>query len=176
MIKSLFCLCFLFLSYSIAAQTNKPKFSVPTEYSLVDSIDYKKYEPQVLEAIDWYLWRSLAFDKNERSQVKEFFMKWIAGSPTVTVAIDGNVVSFMNTSPELLMPFLMGWTKYSLDNNYSKNNIKCCIAAIRATTKFYDDNRSFFIEDETIENYKKMNDKKLEKYLKKTTLGDKPQK
>ena len=169
MTKFYYCLCFVLLcmSNNVEAQTANSKYSVPDEYSFDSKEDYTKYEPQILTTIDWYLATSMAFETDKRVKAKQFFMKWVIGDSNVNIIVDGDIIPFINVSPELLIPYMMGWTKYSLENNYSRDNNKCCIAAIRATTEFYDKNKFFFKDDECIDKYKKMNDNKLSKYLSK---------
>lgn len=150
-----------------AQNSSNPKFNVPEQYTLVAPEDYTKYEPQLMQTIDWYLWRSMAFDADKRKSANEFFIKWVTGSPTVTVDIHTDIVNFIDTTPELLIPFTMGWVKYSIDNNYSKDRIKACSAGIRTAVDYYNKNRSFFTKNENIEKYDKMKEDKLEKYINK---------
>lgn len=145
----------------------KSVYSVPDEYSFDSVEDYANYEPQILETINWYLDTSMAFETDRRVKAKQFFIEWLTGTPDVSVGIDTDIVSFVNTSPELLVPYMMGWVKYSLENNYSKDEIKCCIAGIKTATKYYENNKFFFKDNEMIDKYKSMNDKKLAKYLSK---------
>lgn len=165
--KMFYCLCFLLISLNVShSYAGNPKYTVPAEYSFDTPEDYLKYEPLVIEDINWYLWSSLAFDQDKRQNASAFFIQWLTGTPNVTVGIDDKIVPFISTYPTLMMPFMMGWTKYSLEHNYSKDNIQNCIAGLRATIKYYDDNKFFFNKkEETLDKYKKMNDKKLAKYL-----------
>lgn len=161
---------FIFCTASVFSQSRKesPKYTVPNEYNFLTEEDYLEYEPAILETIDWYLWNSLAFDSRRRQDANTFFVSWLTGTPTVSVILDTNILPFdVDKSPDLLIPFMMGQTKYAIDNDASENKIKCCIAGIRTAIKFYDDNKFFFKEDKLIDKYRKMSDKKLEKYLKK---------
>jgi len=152
---------------SVFSQDNTPKYTVPKDYSFTLPEDYEKYNPMVSEAIDWYLWRSMGFDADKRQEAGAFFLKWLIGTPAVTVDIDPKIVNFMNTNPELLLPFSMGWAKYSIDNN-SKDRIKGCSAGIEAVVSFYRTNRGFLRKDDNVEKYEKMIKKnKLEDYIKK---------
>lgn len=150
------------------AQTNSiPKYNVPEEYSFLLREDYNKYQLEIKEAIDWYLWRSMGMDNDKRQNAATFFMKWLVGSPAVTVEIDTKVVNFVNTNPQLLIPFSMGWSKYSIDNE-DADRIKACAAGIEAATAYYNKNRAFMNKDVDIEKYEKMiKNKKLENYISK---------
>lgn len=166
---TLFCFVALF-SYP---QESNPKFTVPEDYAFVNPEDYANYEPQVIEAIDWYLWRSMAFDAGKRKEASSFFLQWLIGSPSVTVEIQPDVANFFQTNPELMMPFMMGWTKHSLENN-SDDNIKGSIAGIEAVVRYYQKNRGFLKENKEVEKYAKMIEKnKLEKHIKKVLKNNK---
>lgn len=172
--KSIFIISFLFMCLIAFAQTNKiPKYNVPEEYSLLLADDYNKYEPQIKEAIDWYLWRSMGLDNDKRQAAATFFMKWLAGSPSVTVEIDPKIVNFIDTNPQLLIPFCMGWTRYSIENN-SNDRVKACMAGIEVVVASYNTNRAFMNKDKNIEKYEKMiKSNKLESYISKN-LPSKP--
>lgn len=158
---------FLFVCsiFVFSQSTTNPKFDVPEEYSLVAPEDYTKYEPQLVNVINWYLWRSLAFDADKRKLADQFFLKWITGSPTVDVDIHPDIVNFIDATPQLFVPYIMGCVKYSIDNNYSKDKIKANCAGIRTAVKYYKNNRSFFQKNNNIEKYDKMKEDKLEKYV-----------
>lgn len=172
--KSILIIAILFTSFAGFSQINKiPKYNVPEEYSLLLAEDYDKYQPQILEAIDWYLWRSMGLDNDKRQAAATFFMKWLAGSPSVTVEIDPKIVNFIDTNPQLLIPFCMGWTKYSIEND-SNDRIKACTAGIAVIVESYNTNRAFMNKDKNIEKYEKMlKNNKLENYISKN-LPPKP--
>lgn len=164
-ILSLLIICFGNLSLN--AKTKIPKYTVPLEYNFSNEEDYIKYEPQILECIDWYLNSSLAFDIDKRANAKQFFVTWLIGSPSVDVVVDALILpfNFDSGSEELLCPFMMGWTKYVLEKKDKADNINSCIEGIRTSIKFYDSNRFFFQDDELIEKFRKMKNKELKKYL-----------
>ncbi len=165
-ITSVFCAV---VSLTVFGQNDAPKYNVPEDYSFTLPEDYTAYEPQIKEAIDWYLWRSLAFDADKRQTAGAFFFKWLIGTPTVTVDIHPDIVNFSANNPELILPFAMGWTKFAIDNpTHSKDPIKGSHAGIEAAVDYYNKNRGFLKKDENIEKYEKMIKKnKLENYIKK---------
>ena len=160
-------LLFSFVSLLAFAQNDNPKYTVPSEYTFVEPEDYDTYEPQIREVIDWYLWRSLAFDSEKRRDASAFFFQWLIGTPTVSVELNTNIANFLDNNPELLMPFMMGWTKYSLEND-TKDKIECNIASIETVVGYYNKNKGFLKKDKNIEDYEKMMKKnKLKNYIKK---------
>ncbi|SHF55282.1 hypothetical protein [Dysgonomonas macrotermitis] len=156
----------LFCVSAFICWSQNPKYNVPEEYSLVLPEDYSKYEPQILETIDWYLWRSVALDADRQKEASIFFMKWITGSPTVTVDIHIEFIKYTTETPGLLMPFIMGWVKYSLENNYSKDRVKACNAGIVTAVNYYNKNKGFLSENKEIKKYENLIKKnKLEKFI-----------
>jgi len=62
---------------------------------------------------------------------------WLTNSPTVTLEINADVLDFTKKNPDLLILFMGGWTRYALQNNYSKDNVQGSIAGIRSAIKVY---------------------------------------
>lgn len=162
--KILFALFFVFITISAFAQ----EFNVPKGYKFENKEDYAPYEPQVKEAIDWLLNTSLGSNAIKRQEVNAFFMAWLTGTPNVSVGIDGRVVNFLNNNQELLVPFMSGWVKYALENNYEKDHILGNKAGIEAVADFYRKNRGYLKKDGNIEKYEKLIEKgKLEEEIRK---------
>ena len=140
----------------VCGLVNSQDFPVPDKYTMDEKEDYKPYEPQIKATIDWYLGQSLGSDPKKRAAASEFFMKWIGGTPDVSVGIDARIVNFMGTNRELLLPFIMGWVKYSLDNDYSKDMVLANKAGIEAVVAYYDKNKGFLKKDKNVEKYAKL--------------------
>lgn len=94
-------------------------------------------EKQLLATIDWL--ENTPFDQEEkkRLQQKALLVAWLTNSPTVTLEINANVLTFTKKNPDLMIIFMGGWTRYALQNEYSKDNIKGSLAGIKSTIKVY---------------------------------------
>lgn len=132
------------------------EYNVPKDYKFENKEAYKGYEHQVRETIDWLLESPLGKDAGKRRDAQKFLMSWIEGTPDVTVALDPHVVNFIGVNPEMLMPFLSGWVKYSLDNNYSKDFVKCSKAGVEFVVTYYRKNKGYLKKDSNIEKYEKL--------------------
>jgi hypothetical protein len=64
-------------------------------------------------------------------------MAWLTNSPEVTIDINAKTVSFAKKNPELMMVFMGGWTRYVLQNGYSKDMIQGNLAGIKSAIKVY---------------------------------------
>lgn len=106
-------------------QVKSQNFEVPKDYVLVVADDYAKYEKDIIACANWMENSPLDKDIVKRTDVNTFFMKWLTGSPTVTVSINADlVIQYTEKNPDLLMIFMAGWTRYSLENNYSQDQLK----------------------------------------------------
>ncbi|MFV0469550.1 MAG: hypothetical protein ACK5MK_11565 [Dysgonomonas sp.] len=160
MLVSLFCLA------SIA--TFGQNFEVPKNVTFETKEKYQTYEPQIKEAINWALNTPLSREPGKRRETYTFFMTWLTGTPNVSISIDTDKMTFWQTNPELLIPFMMGWTTYALDNGYSKDEIQGYKSGIEAIVAFYRNNMLLLKKDKNIEKYETLIKKgKLDDELKK---------
>lgn len=144
------------------------EYNIPKDYKFETKEAYKTYESQIKETIEWLLQTPLGKEANKRRDAFKFLMDWIDGTPNVTVGLDQRIINFISVNPEMLVPFLSGWVKYSLDNDYSKDNIQCNKAGVEAVVTFYRKNKGYLKKDGNIEKYEKLIEKgKLEEEISK---------
>ena len=157
-------LMFSILTFNLVAQ----EFEVPKNYVLKEKEDYSKYESEVLNGIDWLLQTPINSQPEKRKEVNMFILSWLEGSPTVSVEIKQEIVSFMKPNPDLLMIFMCGWTKYSLENKDYNNKIKGNQKGVEAVIEFYLKNKENLKKDKNVEKYIKLKEEgKLEEYISK---------
>lgn len=99
--------------------------------------EFIKSEPAVINTIDWL--ENTPFDKEpeKRKLLNANFIAWVTNSPTVTIELNMKTVPFTKKNNELLISFMGGWTKYCLQNQYSKDAVKCTLAGIKSAIKVY---------------------------------------
>lgn len=170
--KNLFIiLTILFLTQHAYAQSlNIPK---DVKYEVGD--DYALFEDDVLRVANWMINGKVndEFNKNWKD-ASAFLMKWIEGSPTVYIVAQAEFITYVEKQPALLMIFMAGWTKFSLENKVVHDNVRGNLAGLNAVIKFYERNRKALGEDKEIEKFIKMRDKgQLEAYIKKHAAPDK---
>lgn len=115
-------------------------FSQDTE--LLESVpkgkkQYIKSEKNVLATINWLENTPLNQDAEKHKQQFALLTGWVMNSPTVDITLDEKIVTFTNINKELLTIFLGGYTKYALENNHSKDEVKGSIAGVRSAIKVY---------------------------------------
>jgi hypothetical protein len=130
-------LCFSFfallmLSSSGLAQNKKMLDSLPKTKA-----DYVRSEPAVINTIDWLENSPINQQVARRNQLNKKLQLWIANSPTVRIKLNEKITSFSKKNHELLSIFMGGWTKYSLQNAYSNDSVKCNLAGVKSAMKVY---------------------------------------
>ncbi|WP_157491688.1 hypothetical protein [Flammeovirga sp. SJP92] len=150
----------LFVSTNLWAQN----VEIPSNVKFESADDYKKTEQLVLEATDWLLKTPISEEAKKRNEVNDFLMKWMGGSPSVSINLVPGIVPF--DSPDCLMSFMSGWVKYSLQNNYSKDNVECAVAGAQNSIEFYIKNKAQLGKNSDMEKLVKQDKKgKLKSYI-----------
>jgi hypothetical protein len=157
-------LMFTILTFNLVAQ----EFEVPKNYVLKQKEDFSKYEGDVLKGIDWLLQTPINTQTEKRKEINTFIIAWLTGSPDVSIEIKTEIVSFMKPNADLLIVFMCGWTKYSLETKDYKNKIKGNLSGIEAVIEFYVKNKENLKKDKNVEKYIKLKEEgKLEDYISK---------
>lgn len=151
---------FMFLSTSLLAQ----EIEIPNNIKFKNTEDYQKTEKLVLNATQWLVNTPLSENSEKRKEINAFLMKWMSGSPSVSIALVSGIVPL--DCEDCLMSFMSGWTKYSLENEYSKNKIDCATAGAENAIKFYKKNKAELGKNSAMEKLIKQQKKgKLKKYI-----------
>jgi hypothetical protein len=161
--KLLTLLCFIIASTNAFAQD----FTVPAIDGLKTEADYARYEKDVIACANWLENTPLNQDRDKRVSANTFMIKWISGSPSVSIALDANVVSKLaDKNEQLLVLFMAGWTRYALENNYSKDNQKGYLEGLKSLINVY--KKGIDIKkDKDVEKFVELHDKgELEAWIK----------
>lgn len=128
------------------------EFQVPKDYKLIKAEDYAPYEQDVINGINWLADTPINESLDKRKEVNSFLMKWMMGSPNVKIEVREYVGSFLSHS-DLLMAFLCGWTKYSLESRDFTNQLKGNVAGIENVIFVYKKNKKIIGKNKDIEKY-----------------------
>lgn len=157
-------LMFSVLTFNLVAQ----EFEVPQNYVLKQKEDFSIYESEVLKGIDWLIQTPIKIQPEKRKEINTFVIAWLTGSPYVSIDIKPEIVSFMKPNADLLMIFMCGWTKYSLETKDYNNKIKGSQKGVEAVIEFYLKNKENLKKDKNVEKYIKLKEEgKLEEYISK---------
>jgi len=159
----------LFLAFCTALSFNifSQGFEVPKDYVFEKPEDYKAYEEKIIQCIDWLIETPANQEFQKRMEANSFLLRWATGSPDVTIEIRQEVVTFLQTSPELLMIFIGGWTKHQLMNKKNKSILDSSLASLETVIQYYEKNKEHLNKDENVEIFIDLKKKgKLKDHLK----------
>ncbi len=160
---------FLVLAFLITVKSFSQEFTVPKNYVIETKEDYKALEKDVLAAIDWIYTTPVNEQTKKRIEVNTFLMKWFTGSPYVHLEINTNVVNFLENG-DLLIMFMAGWTKYSIESGNYDDKTGGTMAGIEMAIDFYEKNKNYLKKDKNIEKYIKMRENgTLKNYIEKNS-------
>jgi hypothetical protein len=131
--KFLLLSAFLIFTFNLFAQKAELLESLPGD----TKEEFIKSEPRVLATINWLENTPLNQEEGKRKQQYALLTAWIVNSPTVTIEVNSNVLTFTKKNSELLIIFMGGWTKYVLENSYSKDDYQGNLAGVRSAVKVY---------------------------------------
>ena len=94
-------------------------------------------EKKVLATIDWFENTPINQELEKRKLQNANLVAWITNSPTVILEINADNLTFTKKNAELLIIFMGGWTRYSLQNSYSSDAVMGSIAGIKSAIKVY---------------------------------------
>lgn len=155
-------LAILLFGEILSAQT----FVVPEDYVLNSPQDFRQYEQQIDQCIDYLYQTPLNKQIANRQNASDFFIKWIYGTPDISVVVYKKIIPFIDNKP-LFEIFLCGYVKKDFELKTDKQTYDCYLNGIIYVIKFYEKNRKFVRRSASIEKYTKLyRQGKLEQYLK----------
>jgi hypothetical protein len=161
--KLIFAFILITLSFTSKAQT----FEVPTmDIKPTTQAEYDAMEPTILSCINWLDLTPLSIDAEKHTSANAYFMLWLTGTQKVNVVVDGYVLNYAEKNPELMMAFMMGWSKLALEKG-EKDNFKLALAGMTNLVNRYKNNVFFFKKDKKLKKLVELSDRgELEAWLK----------
>jgi hypothetical protein len=123
------------ISYAASAQS---AFDVPAQYNFSKPDDYAQVEPQVLNTINWLEETPANQDVSRRQQAQRFLLAWASGSPKVSIGLQPYVGELAGKNNALLMAYMGGWTRYSLQHPGDKDVLTLNTEGVKSMLKLYD--------------------------------------
>ncbi|HLP11515.1 MAG TPA: hypothetical protein VK177_06240 [Flavobacteriales bacterium] len=119
--------------------------------------DFKKSEQKFLTLLKWIEDTPMDKETDKRTQVYAYLTAWEINSPTVTISVNSTFIDFHKKNSALLIYFMGGWSRYCLENNYSKDLVKSNLAGLRCALGVYNKGIGFK-QDKFMDKIKKMED------------------
>jgi hypothetical protein len=140
----------------VAITTFAQDFDVPQNLTLRTNEDYVAQEPNVMAAIDWLMKTPPGDQKEKRQDVDAFLLKWMTGTKAISMGIDSEILTFMESSPDLLTIFMAGWIKNALETKEGDDQVSGNIHGLEAVVDYYTKFKQSSAKDKHVEKYVKM--------------------
>ena len=139
-------------------------FTVPYNYKLKEKSDYDKYSQDIVKATEWLLNTPSNEEPNKRVTVNKFVIKWVMGSPSVTITLNEYVM--FKGSPDYF-PILAGaWSSENIKSGNYDDHLAGALAGVEAVIEYYEKNSSRLKKSKLIKKYISLKKKgKLKSYL-----------
>lgn len=162
-------LIFLTLLTCSMATTQAQTFEVPQNVKFEKPEDYAGYEKEVIQAVNWLASNGPDTQTAKRKEVSAFLLMYLTGTPDVSIDINASILTFMESSPDMLMLFMGGWAKHALENK-DKSAVNGNLAGLDAVMDYYSNYKASMTKDKNIEKFIKLKSKgKLKDFVKKNT-------
>jgi len=153
----------LFLSINSNAQS----FEVPKGYDFKSPEDYARYEKDIIEAAKWLKATPFNQEADKRKDVSAFVVVWLTGSSNVSVTLESWLLDFEKKNDGMMVLFMASYSKWVLENSYSKDAVAAKKAALKDMMDVYKAGVGIK-KDKKMENMIKANDEnKLDEWIEK---------
>lgn len=111
------------------------QFSLPIMPQKLWPSEYANYETDVLNCCNYLLTTDPAFNQPKHEECASFLVRWLSGSPSVSVTVAPQLTDAKNT--HLLLAYLAGWTRQALQYKGSSQLI-CANVAVEDMLRYYE--------------------------------------
>ena len=162
----------IFLTYTtlIFAQNTDIQY----DYDFKANNDYENYDNTIVDITDWMISTPIDEKVEQRRKYQTFLMNWAAGHPKVKVILNEwtNVTEIGDKNPVMMIIFIAAWSKESVVTGNYDQLTPLHIAAIKAVSRFYEENRDQLKKDRCIEKYIRLQKKgNLSQWVRKRVDG-----
>lgn len=124
--------------FFFSVTTFSQEFKIPENYKFEKKEDYRKYEADIINAIE-YLENSKLNDNSEhRKKTNAFLLQYLTGSSDIKIMLRSYVMEFSEKNKDFLMIFMGGWAKYAINNEYDTDEFKGSLAGLKSVMKVYE--------------------------------------
>lgn len=160
----LLCLLILFTS-TVAFSQELPNLK---HIKLRKRAHFKEVEPVVLKVTD-YLFATPVDHKNDsRKEAGQFLIRWMNDTPFDTFILEERETNFFNTDTELMLMYMAGLTKFTLENKAITQQKEKILGAMQIVLPYLDrqDNKKTWSKElwQLVDSYK---NNKLDIFLEK---------
>lgn len=117
----------LLLSFVMNAQYIAVPDSLPDTKEAIT-----RTEPKLIELAKWLETTAIGEQMDTRIRVNAWVLAWITNSHSVSITVRSSLMKPFDKNPQLLLVFMAGYSRYVLENNYSKDELKANTAGMKA--------------------------------------------
>ncbi|MES2650251.1 MAG: hypothetical protein V4663_00855 [Bacteroidota bacterium] len=129
---------FCFLTLFTLSSTFSQELPNLKHVKLTKKTHFKEVEPVVLKVTD-YLFATPVNHKNDsRKEAGKFLIKWMNDTPFDTFILEEKETNFFNTDTELMLMYMAGLTKYTLENKSITNQKEKILGAMQLVLPYLD--------------------------------------
>lgn len=99
--------------------------------------DFIKPEKDFIAAEKWLETTPLGTNEEKRTEINAWIITWITNSPTVTINLRASILKVFDKNAQLLGVYMAGCSRYCIENNYSKEELKYNVAGLKAVINCY---------------------------------------
>lgn len=140
----------IFLCFGFSQANFAQAYDPPDNYVFKEKSDYKKYEPDVIEATKWLMTVPYGTQVTDWNEASEFLGKFVDGSPDVFVSYNQEIFDFAKKNNGIVTLYTAGCVRYVLENNFPKKTREEQKAGLRAMIHAYQ-NGSHVTKDKKME-------------------------
>jgi hypothetical protein len=112
-------------------------YEVPKNYVLKTRDDYARYETDIIRTADWLQQTPWKAQPPKMEEATQFFLKWIKGTPAVTVRLTEAVMNLSDKNPQLGFVYMAAFSKFVLQHKTGFDVNNANIIAVRAVIDKY---------------------------------------
>lgn len=157
----------LFSAFSATACFAQLPVQIPDGFKVESPEDCERQQKNVLPIINWLDTAPLETENPDYKKARAFITEWTTWSESVDIQIDPRMVKYSESSPDLLLYFITGWTKFELQNPGNTDNIKKNKAGLESVINFYKSQKDLPVNDDLDELYALKQKGQLEAWVKK---------
>jgi hypothetical protein len=139
-------------------------FELPKNIELNTKNDYVTYESNLVNAATWLEQSDLDKEVEKRKDVNAFIIKYVTGTPNLTIDVNPALVKLTEKNIQLLTIYLASYAKYVIETKNPTTRIAAIKAALVSTINVYKKGIAV-ARNKEMEKICKMSDADLDKYI-----------
>ena len=152
---------------SLTVMSAQTKFELPKNIELNNDADYKKYEKDIIAAAKWLEEKSIDADTLYAQKVNTFIIRWLSGSPDITISLNENFSKLIAENSQLIIIYMANYGKYYIENAGSASEPNACKAGIKSVLNAYKKGKNIQKSEEIEKLLKLTNESEFDTYIEK---------